>query len=450
MIKGYLIKNAIIVNENRRFSGYILITGQFIEEIEEGVYASEDALKGYSIIDAGGKIVIPGAIDDQVHFREPGLTPKGDLYTEPKAAVAGGITSYMEMPNTYPPAITQNLLSDKYLIASEKSLANYSFYMGTTANNLDELLKTDPKEVCGIKIFLGSSTGDMLVEDPYALNNIFKEVKMLIAVHCEDDHLIAQNALKAKQTFGENVPMSHHPTIRNTEACYASSSRAVELATKYNTRLHILHISTEKELELFRNDIPSIEKRITAEACIHHLWFTDQDYVKKGSFIKWNPAVKSEKDRNAIREALKNGKIDVLATDHAPHTLLEKQNPYFSCPSGGPLVQHALQALFELASQGVFSYELIVNKYCHAVADMFQINKRGYLRKGYYADIVIVNPDLPQKVSSDSLYYKCGWSPFEGESFSSTIERTFVNGHLVYDNGVFDESSKGMRLTFNR
>ncbi len=322
--------------------------------------------------------------------------------------------------------------------------------MGTTATNLDQLLQTDPTTVCGIKIFMGSSTGDMLVDDPYALNDIFREVKMLIAVHCEDDNLIALNAKKARDTFGENVPLTQHPIIRNAEACYASSSKAVELATKYNTRLHILHISTEKELQLFRNDIPSIEKRITAEACIHHLWFSDQDYVKKGSFIKWNPAVKSEKDRHAIREALINGKIDVLATDHAPHTLVEKQNPYFSCPSGGPLVQHALPALFEMAAQGVFSYELIVNKYCHAVADMFQISKRGYLRKGYYADIVIVNPDLPQKVTSDLLYYKCGWSPFEGETFGSTIEKTFVNGHLAYDNGVFDESAKGMRLTFER
>ncbi|MCB0820818.1 MAG: dihydroorotase [Bacteroidetes bacterium] len=450
MRKGYIINNATIINENRRFTGYVVIKGQFIELVGEGTFNNREDYKGYEEIDANGKYLIPGAIDDQVHFREPGLTPKGDLYSEPKAAVAGGITSFMEMPNTYPPAVTQNLLADKYLIAEEKSLANYSFYLGTTSDNLDQLLKTDPTQVCGIKIFMGSSTGNMLVDDSAVLSDIFREVKMLIAVHCEDDNIIRSNAEKAKAEFGENIPMRLHPEIRSAEACYASSSKAVELAAKYNTRLHILHISTERELSLFRNDIPLSEKRITAEACVHHLWFSDEDYHSRGSFIKWNPAVKSVRDRDAIREGVINGKIDVLATDHAPHTLLEKENPYFSCPSGGPLVQHALPALFELAAQGVFTPELIVSKYCHAVADMFSINKRGYIREGYFADLVIIDPDKSSRVERNLLYYKCGWSPFEGLKFSSTVEKTFVNGHLVYNDGVFDESRRGMRLTFNR
>lgn len=449
MSQGYLIENALIINEGRRFQGYVLISEDKIAEVGEGDFTGT-VTNGITSINAEGLILIPGAIDDQVHFREPGLTPKGDLYSESKAAVAGGITSFMEMPNTFPPAITQNLLADKYVIASEKSLANYSFYMGTTATNLDQLLQTDPSTVCGIKIFMGSSTGDMLVDDPYALNDIFREVKMLIAVHCEDDHIIAENTKRIKAKYGENIPMDLHPVIRNDEACYASSSKAVELATKYNTRLHILHISTEKEISLFRNDIPSIEKKITSEACVHHLWFTEQDYRTKGSFIKWNPAVKKESDRSAIREALISGKIDVLATDHAPHTLAEKQNPYLKCPSGGPLVQHALPALFELAAEEVFDYELIVKKYCHTVADLFQVEKRGYIKKGYYADIVLINPNKPQKVTRDLLYYKCGWSAFEDTTFSSTVEKTFINGNLVYNDGVFDETNRGMRLKFNR
>lgn len=450
MGKGFIIHQATIINEGRTFVGSVITKGSLIERIVEGDLPADFDKKNYTLIEASGKWLIPGVIDDQVHFREPGLTPKGDLYTEPKAAVAGGITSYMEMPNTSPPAVTQNLLADKYLIASEKSLANYSFYIGTTSDNLDQLLKTDPQHVCGVKIFLGSSTGNMLVDDFQVLDRIFKEVSMLIALHCEDDHLIAQQAQLARAKYGEQVPMWMHPQIRNAEACYASSSRAVELASKHNTRLHILHISTERELRLFRNDIPLNEKRITAEACVHHLWFTDQDYAKKGSYIKWNPAVKSLQDREAIREALKTDLIDVLATDHAPHTSDEKKNPYFSCPSGGPLVQHALPALFELCKQGVFTPELIVRKYCHAVADMFQIHKRGYIREGYYADLVLINPNGKEKVTKDSLWYKCGWSPFEGEEFGTQILKTFVNGHLVYDEGVFDESQSGMRLVFER
>jgi len=450
MPKGYLVHNALIINENKRFIGCLKTNGLVIESIYEGTISESEQTKGYEIIDAKGNYLIPGAIDDQVHFREPGLTAKGDLYTEPKAAVAGGITSYMEMPNTNPPAVTQNLLADKYVIAQHKSLANYSFYMGTTNSNLDELLKTDPKQVCGVKIFMGSSTGDMLVDSNAALNNIFSEVKMLIALHCEDDPMIKIEADKARAIYGEKVPFSMHPQIRNTEACYASSCRAIERAAKYDTRLHILHISTAKEISLFRNDIPLSQKRITAEACVHHLWFCDEDYEKKGSLIKWNPAIKTANDRAAIREAVINGKIDVLATDHAPHTIEEKRNTYFNCPSGGPLVQHALPALFELVSQGVFTPELIVQRYCHAVADMFQVSKRGYLREGYFADFVILKPNNPTKVNADLLYYKCGWSPFDGDTFSTTVEKTFVNGHLVYNDGTFDESQKGMRLTFER
>jgi dihydroorotase len=450
MKKGYFIHNAIIINEDKRFHGCVKVTGNIIESVYEGPIRESEILKDYTVIDAHENYLIPGAIDDQVHFREPGLTAKGDLYTEPKAAVVGGITSFMEMPNTFPPAVTQNLLADKYVIAAHKSLANYSFYIGATANNIDELLKTDARQVCGVKIFMGSSTGDMLVDDVDALHTIFKEVKMLIALHCEEDPMIKVQADLAREKYGEKVPMWMHSKIRSAEACYASSSKAIDIASKYDTRLHILHISTAKEIELFRNDMPSAEKRITAEACVHHLWFTDADYTKKGSFIKWNPAIKTLEDREAIREAVRNGKIDVLATDHAPHTLEEKKNTYFSCPSGGPLVQHALPALFELADQGVFTPELIVRRYCHAVADLYQIDKRGYIREGYYADIVLLNPNKSLKIQSDQLYYKCAWSPFEGEVFKTQVEKTFVNGHLVYDDGIFDESKQGMRLTFNR
>jgi dihydroorotase len=450
MSKGYFIHNATIINEDKRFVGCLKITGAFIESIYEGTIHPEENLKNHQVIDAQGYWLIPGAIDDQVHFRDPGLTWKGDLYTEPKAAVAGGVTSYMEMPNTVPGAVTQALLADKYVIAAEKSLANYSFYLGTTNSNLDQLLKTDPKTVCGIKIFMGSSTGDMLVDDNHALADIFREVKMLIALHCEDDNLIKANALLAREQYGEQVPFTLHSTIRNAEACYSSSSKAVELANRFDTRLHILHISTEKELSLFRNDIPSSQKRITTEACIHHLWFEEADYLTKGAWIKWNPAIKSHRDREAIREAVINGKIDVLATDHAPHSIEEKKNTYFNCPSGGPLVQHALPALFELCLQGVFTPELVVRKYAHAVADLFQVHKRGYLREGYFADVVLINPNQSQLVTEASLLYKCGWSPFTGTRFNSVVSRTFVNGNLVYDEGVFDETNKGMRLSFDR
>jgi dihydroorotase len=447
---SFLIKNALIINEGRRFIGGVKTHGRFIEKVFEGDIPKEESIANYTVIDASGKWLIPGFIDDQVHFREPGLTHKGDLYTEPKAAVAGGITSYMEMPNTSPAATTQALLADKYIIASEKSLANYSFYMGASNSNLDQLLKTDPTSVCGIKIFLGSSTGNLLVDDCQSVNDIFREVKLLIALHCEDDGLIAQNMIKAKAKYGDKIPMHEHPIIRDAEACYKSSSKAIELATKYGTQIHVLHISTARETELFRNDIPLSEKKITAEACVHHLWFTDADYAQRGAFIKWNPSVKTQHDRDAVRQALIDGRIDVLATDHAPHTLAEKSNLYASCPSGGPLVQHAIPALFELAFQGVFTPELIVNRYAHQVADLFKIDRRGFIRPGYYADLVLVNPNKEQTVYNEDVLYKCQWSPFDNVTFRSAIEKTFVSGHLVYNEGVFDESERGMRLMFNR
>ncbi len=447
MSKTVLIQGARLVNEGRVFDADVRIEGQFISEINERGLQAKDKEE---VIDANGLYLIPGLIDDQVHFREPGLTHKAEIYTEAKAAVAGGITSFMEMPNTVPNALTQELLEDKFQIAKQKSLANYSFFMGASNDNLEEVLKTDGKQVCGVKIFMGSSTGNMLVDEDEVLDNIFRECQLLIATHCEDEGTVRSNMAKAKEKFGEDVPMSQHPIIRDAEACYLSSSKAVSLAKKHNTRLHILHISTEKELALFTNEIPLAEKRITAEACIHHLWFTDKDYNEKGSLIKWNPAVKSTADRNAIRNAVKNNIIDVIATDHAPHTLAEKSNKYFDAPSGGPLVQHALSALLEMVKQNVFSIEQVVQKTSHAVADCFQIDKRGYIREGYFADLVLVNLNKPYEVSKENILYKCNWSPFEGEQFSAQVEKTFVSGHLAYNKGIFDENKKGERMKFNR
>lgn len=442
----YLIKNAEIINEGERFHADLRIEGDRIKEISRlGLNHHDNEV----LIDAEGLLLIPGMIDDQVHFREPGLTHKAEIYTEAKAAVAGGITSYMEMPNTVPNTLTQELLEDKYQLAKAKSLANYSFFMGASNDNLDEVLKTDPENVCGVKIFMGSSTGNMLVDEDEILEGIFKNCNMLIATHCEDESTVRRNSRLAKEKYGEEVPMSQHPIIRDVEACYLSSSKAVELARKHNTRLHILHISTEKELSLFSKG-PLAGKRITAEACIHHLWFTDQDYESKGSLIKWNPAVKKASDRNAIRKAVIEDVIDVIATDHAPHTIAEKSNPYFSAPSGGPLVQHALPALFEMHHEGVFSLEDIVRKTSHAVADCFHIQDRGYIREGYFADLVLVDLRKEQEVRKENLLYKCGWSPFEGQKFTSSIVKTFISGHLAYDNGKFDESQKGQRLKFNR
>ena len=441
-----LIKHVNIVNEGKIIIGNVLIEDNIISKISE----SEIDVKADKIIDASGKYLFPGCIDDQVHFREPGLTHKGELYTEAKAAVAGGVTSYMEMPNTVPNVFTQNLLEDKFKRASEVSLSNYSFFMGASNDNLEEVLKTNPKNVCGIKVFMGSSTGNMLVDKRETLEGLFSKCKMLIATHCEDEHIIRHNMQVYREKYGEDVHVECHPLIRSEEACYKSSSLAVELAKKYNTRLHILHISTAKEVELFDNKIPLKEKRITAEACIHHLWFSDADYKTKGNFIKWNPAVKKASDRDAILKGVLENKIDVIATDHAPHTIEEKSQTYFKAPSGGPLVQHSLIAMLEFYHQKKITLEKIAEKMAHAVADCFQIEKRGYIREGYFADIVLVDLNNPWTVEKSNILYKCGWSPFEGTTFHSKITQTFINGNLVYDNGVFDETKKGARLTFER
>jgi dihydroorotase len=442
----YLIKNATLVNEGEVFASDVLIEDQIISKIERNLEVEGN----YTEIDAEGLYLLPGAIDDQVHFREPGLTHKGEIHTEAKAAVAGGVTSFMEMPNTNPLTVTLEELEKKYSRASEVSLANYSFFMGATNKNLEALLKVDYSKVCGVKIFMGSSTGDMLVDDLPALESIFSQVNALIATHCEDDPMIKENQKRIVEEYGEDLPTYFHPIIRSEEACYKSSSFAVALAKKHNTRLHILHISTARELSLFTNKIPLKDKRITAEACVHHLWFSDEDYKSKGNFIKWNPAVKTAYDRDKIFEAVLNGTIDVIATDHAPHTLEEKSLPYLKAPSGGPLVQHSVLAMLDFYHRKKISLEQIVQKMSHNVADLFRIQNRGYLREGYFADLVLVNLNKENTVTKSNILYKCGWSPFEGHTFKSSIAKTFVNGHLVYDEGKFDESVKGERLSFNR
>jgi dihydroorotase len=448
-MQATLIKGATVVNEGKLLQQDVLIQGNKIVALYSG--DSRPTLpSNCNIINAEGLHLLPGVIDDQVHFREPGMTHKGDIYSESKAAVAGGITSFMEMPNTNPQTITQQLLTEKYELGAHNSLANYSFYIGATNDNLDELLKTDPKNVCGIKIFMGSSTGNMLVDKRETLEAIFKESVLPIAVHCEDEETIKRNTEKYRTLYNEDVPIKCHAEIRDAEACYKSSALAVELANKYNTRLHILHLSSAKEMSLLQTGIPLKEKRITAEVCVHHLWFNNTDYDRLGTFIKWNPSIKTEDDRKGLWEALLNGKIDVIATDHAPHTLSEKQNTYFKAPSGGPLVQHSLPAMIEFFKQGKITLEQIVYKMCHAPADIFNVDKRGYIREGYYADLVLVNLNKPNTVNKNNILYKCGWSPFEGVSFSSMVTHTFVNGHIVYNNGIFDESARGMRLLFNR
>lgn len=438
-----ILKGGTVVNEGAKKVQDILIDGSRIEKIAHSI---ED--NNAQEINVEGKYIIPGMIDDQVHFREPGLTHKANIRTESRAAVAGGVTSFMEMPNTVPNALTQELLQDKYATAAQSSIANYSFFMGASNDNIEEVLKTDPKHVCGIKVFMGSSTGNMLVDAPTTLNKIFSEVPMLIATHCEDEATIRKNTEIYKQKYGEEVPIKCHPEIRSHEACYLSSSMAVELAKKHGTRLHILHISTAKELSLFDNTLPLAQKKITAEACVHHLWFCDEDYAEKGTFIKWNPAVKSAKDREEIWKAVLDNRIDVLATDHAPHTIEEKENSYFKAPSGGPLVQHVLPALFEKARQGVIAIERIVEKTAHAPAILFRVKERGYIREGYFADLVVVDPNTSLTVDKNNILYKCGWSPFEGETFSHSIEKTFVNGELVYDQGSIIEG-QGKRLEFH-
>ena len=440
-----LIKNATLINEGVSIQKDVLIEEKIIQEIKSNINVTADR-----IINAKGLHLIPGVIDDQVHFREPGLTHKAEIYTESKAAVAGGITSFMEMPNTKPQTLTQSLLEEKFKIASTNSLANYTFFMGASNDNLKEVLSTNPKTVGGIKIFMGSSTGNMLVDNKDVLEKIFANANMLIAVHCEDEEVIQKNIIQAKKLYGEDIPFSLHNTIRDEKACYKSSSMAIKLAKKHKTRLHVFHISTEKELSLFQNNITLENKLITAEVCIHHLWFDETDYKEKGSLIKWNPAVKTNKDKNALLQGLLDDKIDVIATDHAPHTLKEKSNKYFNCPSGGPLVQHALPAMLNLAKQKKISLEKIVEKMCHNPAICFQIAKRGFIRKGYFADLVLVDLDRPWKVTRENILYKCGWSPFEGTIFNSTITHTIINGHIAYQNGVFNETQKGMRLEFNR
>ena len=440
-----LIRNALLINEGKIFLADVFIQNGLIAQIGQSLEVQAD-----DIIDAGQKYLMPGIIDDQVHFRDPGLTHKADIYTESKAAVAGGITSFMEMPNTQPQTLTQDLLELKFKKAKEVSLANYSFFMGASNDNLEEVLKTDPKNVGAIKIFMGSSTGNMLVDDKSVLENIFEKSKMLIAVHCEDEAIIQQNTAHYKSIYGEDVPIEIHPKIRSEEACYKSSSMAIELAKKHDTRLHVFHLSTAKEMELFRNDIPLEEKRITAEVCIHHLWFDDSQYADKGTHIKWNPAVKSKADKEAVFQALLDDRIDIIATDHAPHTLEEKNNTYFNAPSGGPLVQHALVAMLEFYHDRKISLEKIVEKMCHSPAICFQVENRGFLRKGYAADLVLFELNNPWTVKKDNILYKCGWSPFEGNTFKSRVSHTWVNGHLVYQNGKFDESQKGHRLTFSR
>jgi dihydroorotase len=441
-----LIKNVAVVNEGKTFIANVLIEDELISKIS----TSEIIIAADKIIDGSGKHLFPGCIDDQVHFREPGLTHKGELYTEAKAAVAGGVTSYMEMPNTIPNVFTQELLEDKFERAAQVSLANYSFFMGASNDNIDEVLKTNPRNVCGIKVFMGSSTGNMLVDNRETLEALFSKCKLLIATHCEDEETIRNNMATYKKLYGENVPMECHPLIRSEEACYKSSSLAVELAKKHNTRLHILHISTAKELELFDNTAPLKQKRITAEACVHHLWFSDEDYKTKGAFIKWNPAVKKASDRAAILQGVLDNKIDVIATDHAPHTLEEKQQTYFKAPSGGPLVQHSLIAMLEFYHNKKITLEKIAEKMAHAVADCFQIEKRGYIREGYFADLVLVDLKSAWTVDKSNILYKCGWSPFDGFTFQSKVTQTFVNGNLIYDNGVFDERKMGQRLLFER
>jgi dihydroorotase len=415
-MSSILIKSATIVNENKQFTGDVLVKNGFIERIDKSINANTD-----KEINAEGLYLFPGCIDDQVHFREPGLTHKANIYTESRAAVAGGITSFMEMPNTVPNTLTQELLEQKYQIGSRDALANYSFFMGASNDNIDEVLKTDTSNVCGVKVFMGSSTGNMLVDNPRTLENIFSQSPTLVATHCEDEATIRRNLAFYKEEMGDAIPVTYHPKIRSGEACYLSSSMAVELAKKHGTRLHILHISTEKETWLFDNSIPLKDKKITAEACIHHLWFTDKDYETKGNFIKWNPAVKTEHDRDGILKAVLDGRIDVIATDHAPHTLEEKSLPYLQAPSGGPLVQHALPAMLELYHQDKISLEKIAEKMAHNVADCFQVANRGYIREGYWADLALVNLNVPWTVNKDNILYKCQWSPFEGTTFRSAI-----------------------------
>lgn len=442
-----LIKNARIVSEGKITEGDVFIEEKFIKEIAPSISAKHPDTQ---VIDAENKYLMPGMIDDQVHFREPGLTHKADIATESKAAIAGGITSFIEMPNTVPQATTITELDKKFDIAAKTSFANYSFMFGGTNDNLDEILKVDSKNVAALKLFLGSSTGNMLVDNPEILENIFSKTDLLIAVHCEDEQTIRNNTKQFVAEYGDDIPIQYHPVIRSEEACYLSSSQAIKLAKKTGARLHVFHLSTAKEMALFSNKKPLEEKQITAEVCIHHLWFCDEDYDKKGTLIKWNPAVKTVQDRDALWKALLEDKIDVIATDHAPHTKEEKSNPYTKAPSGGPLVQHAVVALMEACHSGKISIEKIVEKMAHNPAILFQIEKRGFIREGYYADLILVDPNNPWTVIPENILYKCGWSPFEGTTFKSRITHTILNGTLVYHNAKFTNQKAAMRLTFER
>ncbi|MCD9016489.1 dihydroorotase [Parachryseolinea silvisoli] len=445
-MKTTLILHANIVNEGKVFQGDVLIKGQHIETIGKDL----SSVKADTVINANGRYLLPGAIDDQVHFREPGLTHKATIFTESRAAVAGGVTSFMEMPNTNPPVFTQALLEDKYQIAARTSLANYSFFLGAGNDNLEEVMKTDIRRVCGLKIFMGSSTGNLLVDDITALEGFFSRFPSIIATHCEDEATIRKNSADYKAQYGEEIPIECHPLIRSAEACYKSSSAAVALAKKHGTRLHILHISTARELELFDNTIPLEQKKITAEACIHHLWFNETDYKTLGTRIKWNPAVKTRHDQQAVFQGVLDDHLDVIATDHAPHTWEEKQNTYFKAPSGGPLVQHSLVAMLEFCRQGRITIEKVVQKMSHNPAILFQIEKRGFIREGYFADLVLVDLDKPWTVSKENIRSKCGWSPLEGVTFQAAVTHTFVSGHLAYADGTLDESTMGQRLLFDR
>jgi len=442
-----VIKNTTIINEGKHVLGSVIIKDGIIDRIE---LKNDVELFGDLIIDGSGKFLIPGVIDDQVHFREPGLTHKGDIYSESKAAIAGGITSFMEMPNTIPQTTSNLELDKKHQIAEEKSLANFSFYLGATNENSEEIQKINPKRVCGVKVFMGSSTGNMLVDNATSLEQIFRVSPVLVATHCEDEETIKKNLLHYNKVYGESIPFRLHSHIRSEEACFISSSLAVKLAKEFGTRLHLLHLSTEKELSLLSNDRPLKEKMITGEVCVHHLWFNDEDYDRLEGRIKWNPSIKRETDRAALVNAIIENKLDVIATDHAPHTIEEKSNHYAKCPAGGPMVQHSLVAMLELVSRGVFNIEMVVDKMCHSPADLFGIEKRGYIREGYFADLVLISPNSRWKVGPENILYKCGWSPMEGETFGSRVTHTFVNGRLVYENGVFDKSVKGIALSFQK
>ena len=440
-----LLKNAKIVNENSIFESDVLLEGDFIVRIDTDI---SDA--NAKVIDLEGDLLLPGIIDDQVHFREPGLTHKGTIATESRAAIAGGVTTFMEQPNTNPQTTTIEKLEDKFAIAAKDSFANYSFLFGGTNDNLEELKRLNKNACSGVKLFLGSSTGNMLVDDEKVLEQIFNNTEMVISAHCEDEGTIRANLAKYKEKYGDNIPIEMHPIIRSAEACYLSSSKAIALAKKTGARLHVFHVSTGIETELFTNKIPLEEKKITAEVCIHHLWFSDEDYAEKGTLIKWNPAVKTKNDREKLWEALLDDRFDVVATDHAPHTLEEKDNPYTKAPSGGPLVQHALLAMLQKEREGIITMEKIVEKMCHNPAKLFDIDRRGFIREGYFADLVQVNRNSKNEVKKANIFYKCGWSPFEGVTFDSEVKRTFVNGLLAYENGTFNAEKNAKRLTFNR